>query len=256
MKRLSDFSGKTVAVAGALGRIGLGACRALAAEGARVLALDLPQALALRGDALPKGAEFLAFDATKTDDALSALADLEAKIGGLAGWVYCAYPKVEGWAKASDASTPAELGAVLATQLVAPLVLAEAVAERMARRGGGSIVQIGSIYGLVSPDFSVYDGLSMGTPAAYSTVKGGLLGHMRWLAGRFGRDGVRVNLIVPGGVEADQPAEFKTRYAKRTMLGRMARGEDVGGPIAFLVSDAARYITGAAIPVDGGWTAL
>ena len=256
MKRLFDLTGKTVAVVGALGRIGNAACRAVAAEGAQVLALDLPQAFEARGRDLQKGTEFVAFDAINADDALRVFSDLDTKIGGLAGWVYCAYPKADGWGKASDSSTAVALNAVLATQLVAPLVLAEAVAERMARRGGGSIVQIGSIYGLVSPDFSVYEGLGMGTPAAYSAVKGGLFGHVRWLAGRYGRDGVRVNLVAPGGVEADQPAEFKKRYVKRTMLGRMANGDDIGGPIAFLVSDAARYVTGTAIPVDGGWTAL
>ncbi|MCG8670374.1 MAG: SDR family oxidoreductase, partial [Pseudomonadales bacterium] len=87
------------------------------------------------------------------------------------------------------------------------------------------------------------------------SVKGGLIAHTRYLATLWGAKGVRVNAIAPGGVERDQPAAFQHAYGLRTPLGRMARPEEIGAPIAFLASNAASYITGTVLPIDGGWTA-
>lgn len=255
---MSEFSlsGRTAAVAGGLGKIGRGVVKALTAQGARVFVLDVEAALAADRDALTEGAEFRSFDATLVDAAIARINAIDGEVGGLDVWVNCAYPKTPGWATGrEDASVEAFRGAVDA-QLTGPLLFAEAVARRMAERGRGSIVQIGSTYGMVSPDFLMYDGLPMGTPSAYSAVKGGIVGHMRWLAGRYGRQGVRVNIVCPGGIEWNQPEEFKRRYNAHTMLGRMARGDEIGGPVAFLASDAASYVTGAVLMADGGWTAL
>jgi NAD(P)-dependent dehydrogenase (short-subunit alcohol dehydrogenase family) len=251
-----SLSGRKAAVAGGLGKIGRGVVDALMAQGAEVFVLDIEAALAADRSAIPKGAEFRAFDATDVDAAIKRIEAIDMEIGGFDVWVNCAYPKTPGWATGrEDASVSAFRGAVDA-QLTGPVLFAETVARRMAERGRGSIVQIGSTYGMVSPDFQMYEGLPMGTPSAYSAVKGGLLGHMRWLAGRYGRQGVRVNIVCPGGIEWTQPEEFKRRYNARTMLGRMARGEEIGGPVAFLASDAASYVTGAVLMADGGWTAL
>jgi NAD(P)-dependent dehydrogenase (short-subunit alcohol dehydrogenase family) len=255
---MADFSlaGRKAAVAGGLGKIGRGVVDALIGQAARVFVLDVEAAFAADRDALARGAEFRAFDATRVEAAIERLRAIDAEIGGFDIWVNCAYPKTPGWATGrEDASVEAFRGAVDA-QLTGPVLFAETMARLMADRGRGSIVQIGSTYGMVSPDFQIYVGLPMGTPSAYSAVKGGLVGHMRWLAGRYGRQGVRVNVVCPGGIEAAQPEEFKRRYGARTMLGRMARGEEIGGPVAFLASDAASYVTGAVLMADGGWTAL
>jgi NAD(P)-dependent dehydrogenase (short-subunit alcohol dehydrogenase family) len=109
---------------------------------------------------------------------------------------------------------------------------------------------------MVAPDFSIYEGTSMTTPAAYAAIKGGLIAHTRYLAAYFGRQNVRANVISPGGVHAAQPDTFVAAYARRTALGRMARAEEIGPPVVFLCSSAASYVTGAVIPVDGGWTAI
>jgi len=251
-----SLSGRKAAVAGGFGKIGRGVVDALMAQGAEVFVLDIEAALAADRNAIPKGAEFRAFDATDVDAAIKRIEAIDTEMGGFEVWVNCAYPKTPGWATGrEDASASAFRGAVDA-QLTGPVLFAETMARRMAERGRGSIVQIGSTYGMVSPDFQMYEGLPMGTPSAYSAVKGGLVGHMRWLAGRYGRQGVRVNIVCPGGIEWTQPEEFKRRYGARTMLGRMARGQEIGGPVAFLASDAASYVTGAVLMVDGGWTAL
>lgn len=121
---------------------------------------------------------------------------------------------------------------------------------------GGSIVNIGSIYGLVGPDFSLYDGTEMTMPAFYAYDKAGMVGFTRYLACLLGSRGIRVNCLCPGGLySGSQPDSFTAAYRRRTPLGRMASGEEVAAAAVFLASDAAAYVTGVTLPVDGGWTA-
>ncbi len=129
------------------------------------------------------------------------------------------------------------------------------VGDHMATRGGGSIINVGSIQGMVGPDFTLYEGLDWGTPPDYFFHKGGLLQLTRFAAAKLGPAGVRVNAISPGGFYDGQDARFVDRYNARTFLGRMANERDLMGVIVFLASDASTYITGANIPVDGGYTA-
>ena len=116
----------------------------------------------------------------------------------------------------------------------------------------GSIINIGSIYGELGPDWSLYEGTAMGNAAAYAASKGGLLQFTRWLATTISPQ-VRVNAISPGGVERGQPLGFVEKYVARTPMGRMAREDDFRGAIAYLASDASSYVTGQVLRVDGGW---
>ncbi len=133
-------------------------------------------------------------------------------------------------------------------------LLTRAFATRMIERHSGSIIFIGSIYGLVAPDPGVYDGTGMISPAFYSFDKAGMVGLTRYLASYLGPEGVRVNAISPGGLQTDQDPRFIAQYSARTPLGRMAEPGDIEGAVVFLASEAARYITGVNLPVDGGWT--
>ena len=119
---------------------------------------------------------------------------------------------------------------------------------------GGSIINVASIYGLLGPDYGLYAGTEMGSPAAYAASKGGLVQFTRWLATTIAPH-VRVNCISPGGVFRNQPEVFVERYKARTPLARMATEDDLRGAVAYLATDLSRYVTGHNLVVDGGWTA-
>ena len=133
--------------------------------------------------------------------------------------------------------------------------MARDVAELMKVNGvKGNIITVGSIYGMVGPDFGVYSGTEMTMPAAYSAIKGGIINYSRYLATYYGDAGIRVNCICPGGVYNNQDSEFVRKYSERTPLGRMAKPEEIASSVLFLASDASSYVHGETFLVDGGWT--
>lgn len=128
--------------------------------------------------------------------------------------------------------------------------------QTMAGAGRGSIVNIGSIQGMIGPSYELYTGTNMGDmPPDYFFHKGGMENLTRFYAALYGPKGVRVNCLAPGGFFNHQPEPFLQRYCEHTMLGRMADDTDLGGAVIFLLSDASRYVTGVNLPVDGGYTA-
>ena len=117
----------------------------------------------------------------------------------------------------------------------------------------GSVINIGSIYGELGPDWSLYDGTSMGNPAAYSASKGGLIQLTRWLATTLAPN-VRVNCISPGGIYRNQPKEFVERYEAKTPLKRMANEDDFKGIVTYLATNMSKYTTGQNFIIDGGYS--
>ena len=247
---LFTLEGKTAYVTGGLGLVGKAICQALQLSGANTFALDVALP-----DQPPPNAIF--FDTTNFNDIDGQLSMLE-KTSGLADiWVNAAYPKTEDWAKQSQSSySPASWEQNVRLQMNSYCLIASAVAERMAKRGGGNIINLGSIYGLVAADFTIYQGTDMTLPPAYAAIKGAITNHSRYLASFYGPRNVRVNVVCPGGVSNGQPKRFVDNYANRTPMKRLASAEEIGGPVAFLASPAASYITGTVLTVDGGWTAI
>ena len=134
-------------------------------------------------------------------------------------------------------------------------VMTRLFGEHMAERGSGSIINIGSIQGMVGPDYALYEGLGWGMDPDYWFHKGGMLNLTRYVASKLGPRGVRVNTISPGGLYNNQDERFLNRYNDRTFLSRMANDTDLKGAIVFLASEASAYVTGANFIVDGGYTA-
>ncbi|MFN0056665.1 MAG: SDR family oxidoreductase [Planctomycetales bacterium] len=125
----------------------------------------------------------------------------------------------------------------------------------MVRQQRGSIINISSIYGVVSNDPNLYAGTDMKQPATYNFVKAGMINFTRYLACYYGKQGVRANCISPGGYFDNQPQPFVENYNQRVPVGRMLNNEDIKGAVVFLASDASEYVTGHNLLVDGGWTA-
>ncbi|MBS4048008.1 MAG: SDR family oxidoreductase [Alphaproteobacteria bacterium] len=246
-----SLSGRTIAITGGNGLIGRTVADAILRSGATTLVLDIAA-----GKASGDNFRYEAFDITDLDKRGERLSALEAAHGEISGWVNCAYPRTSDWGTALEQISNESWQANIDRHLNAYCLWSSTVAERMAGRNTGSIVNLASIYGMVGPDFTIYEQTTMTMPAAYAAIKGGVIAYSRYLASYFGHKGVRVNCVSPGGVFDSQPEQFVERYNKRLPLGRMARVDEVCWPVVFLLSQASSYITGENIAVDGGWTAI
>jgi NAD(P)-dependent dehydrogenase (short-subunit alcohol dehydrogenase family) len=134
-------------------------------------------------------------------------------------------------------------------------LMIRAFGDIMSHQKCGSIINIGSMQGMVGPSPELYEGTDMGVPPPdYFFHKGGMINLSRYFASVYGRNNVRVNCVSPGGFFTHQPEPFVSNYNKHTMLGRMADENDLGGTVVFLLSEASRYITAVNLPVDGGYT--
>lgn len=255
---LPSFSlhGKVVLLTGGAGLYGRSLASALAEAGATLVlaARDGAKLQAVAAEENMKGAQVFAESFDQGDEAsIVALQErIQQRFGPLHGLVNNAVLRPMKGA-GGDTAQFAESMRVNATGL---MLMHRHFGAAMAEAGRGSIVNIGSIQGMIGPSYELYTGTAMGDmPPDYFFHKGGMLNLTRFYAALFGPRSVRVNCLSPGGFFNNQPEAFVRRYAEHTMLGRMADDTDLGGPVIFLLADASRYITGANLPVDGGYTA-
>jgi NAD(P)-dependent dehydrogenase (short-subunit alcohol dehydrogenase family) len=264
-----SLRGLTAIVTGAGGLLGREHCLALGAAGANVVATDLdPNAIGeIVRELEARDVRATAVPADVTDPrALERLREAAlARFGPIDILVNSAAIDDKFNPSADPASArfenyPLERWTQLLEVNVTSIFLCcQVIGPEMAKRGRGSIINVASTYGMVAPDQSLYEDaagrqLFFKSPA-YPTSKAAVLGFTRYLAAYWGRSGVRVNALSPGGVEAGQDTNFVSKYGQRTPLGRMARRDEYRGALVFLASDASSYMTGSNLVVDGGWTA-
>lgn len=187
------------------------------------------------------------------DECLNLIIKRYGKIDGL---VNNAYPRTKDWGNKFEDISYDSWKQNLDWQLSSYFYFTQKVSLHMINEKHGSIVNMASVYGMVGPDFSVYDGTSMTTPAAYSAIKGGLINFTRYLASYMGPQNIRVNSISPGGIFDSQNKVFVENYEKKVPLRRMGLPNDISPLVVFLLSEEAKYITGQNIAVDGGWTCI
>lgn len=257
------LDGRVVVVTGCTGVLGAGYCRALAQRGASVVMADLPgrdPAAAAQSLAESTGAATLgvACDVGDEADVKSLFAQALQRFGKVDVVLNNAAATGEHLMKVGEVFSPFEdyplavWDQVLRTNLTGVFLVAREGGKAMLAGGGGSLINVSSIYGVVGPDHRIYEGMPFSSFAAYSASKAGVHGLTIWLASYWGRSGIRVNTLVPGGVYNGHRPEFVERYANRTPLGRMADSDDLVGMVIFLASDASRYCSGQQYIVDGG----
>tara|TARA_B100000378_G_scaffold180386_1_gene145855 strand:- start:647 stop:1450 length:804 start_codon:yes stop_codon:yes gene_type:complete len=264
MRRLSELMslhGRRALITGGAGHIATAMAETLSEMGADLVLVDLDQSrlddlskrltttydvdvFPIRCDLEDEGDRFAAIEAVEANGVALDILINNAAFVGTSG--------LEGWAAPFDGQSLATWRRALEVNLTAVFHLSQAFAPLLNASGHGAIINIGSIYGEVGPDWSLYEDTAMANPAAYGASKGGVLQFTRWLATTVA-PGIRVNAISPGGVERGQPEKFVSRYRERTPLRRMATEDDFRGAIAYLASDMSAYVTGQVLRVDGGW---
>ncbi len=255
------LNNKTAMVCGGNGLIGKQLTIALAQAGAKVVVLDIneQQAEQLLTDCKEKNlnVSFEHFDCTKLEKYSENISKLREKHGPVHIFINTAYPRTSDWGNKLEDIPTESWQKNTDMHMNSYCILTKEFAELMKKDGvAGSIINIGSIYGVLSPDFEVYSGTTMTSPAAYSAIKGGIINFSRYCASYYGKDGIRINIVCPGGVFDNQNETFVKNYNKRTLLKRMANADEIACPVLFLASDASSYITGFNLMVDGGWTAI
>lgn len=268
-RRQFDLTGRVAAVTGGCGLLGREFCLALAQHGANIAIIDLDAARAeeFSGE-LTKNFGILAIaapaDISNPTAVRVAVDRLVSRLGGIDILVNNAQSTTTDYKQYFAPFEDYELTEwrrVLSVDLDGMAIVAQQVCRHMRLRNqGGSLIQIGSIYGAFGPDNRIYEGAEykgtpINSPAVYSVGKAGVLGLTRWLATTYAQAGIRSNAIVPGGVESGQNVEFLRRYSDRVPLGRMARKEEIASSVVWLASSASSYVTGQCIFIDGGLSA-
>ena len=262
---LFSVSGKVVVVTGGLGQLGRQFTTALLERGARVAVFD--SAAAEESGLVPDNENLMILPADVTRRA-----SLDEALGAVVSRWDVPDALVNNAALDSPPDAPAEENGpfetypgeswerVMEVNAKGVFLCCQTVGGRMAASGRGAIINISSIYALVSPDQRLYgyrreSGPAFFKPVAYGASKSAVLNMTRYLATYWAKSGVRVNALSLGGVYNGQDETFLKNYSRRVPLGRMAREDEYSGALIFLISDTSSYMTGSNLVIDGGWTA-
>lgn len=260
---LFSVRGKRIAITGAAGHLGTALAKTLADEGALLCLIDrdeqrLSDLCATFSEKVPGSVTPFVVDLADCAARQRLSNELGLATPHLDGLVHAAAfvgtSDLEGWAVGFQDQSIETWRRALEVNVTAPFHMTQLLLPLLQKSADPSTVMIGSVYGAVGPDWGLYEGLDMANPAAYAVSKAALVQLTTWLATTLAPT-VRCNSVSPGGLARSQPGEFVKRYNQRTPLGRMGTERDVVGAIMYLLSDAASYVTGQNIVVDGGYTA-
>ncbi|MEM7029549.1 MAG: SDR family oxidoreductase [Chloroflexota bacterium] len=256
---LFKLTGKVAIVTGACGWLGSAMSRALAEVGARVVVTsrDGNQAQDFAASLSGSGHLGLGFQQDDTDAIPDFVSTVVAQMGHIDILVNNAYGAT---APDIDTATAEDFDKAYHTGVTAYFILARDVAQHLRERNvPGSIINIGSMYGVVASYPDAYEGLSANSPPNYHGLKGGVIHLTRHLAAYWAKDNIRVNVLSPGPFPSqtvkDTMPDFVDRLDQKVPMGRMGLPEELKGAVVLLASDAGSYITGQNLLIDGGWTA-
>ena len=270
LPELFDLTGRAAIVTGGAGLLGTEFCRTLAEAGAAVTIADMNGETASRlADSLTRegfSALGVKTDVTSSDSVARMVAATLESFGSLDILVNSAAldPKFDSPSSASRHPSAFEdyplalWQQALNVNLTGAMLCCQAAVRPMLEQGSGVIINIASIYGVAAPDQRLYRRSGQPPqykPAYYTVTKAGLLGLTKYLAAYYAGKNIRVNALTPGGVFNGHDDEFVKAYSARAVMGRMAAKDEMNGALLFLASEASRYMTGANLIVDGGWTA-
>lgn len=264
-----ELEGRTAIVTGATGILGQRFCRGLAEFGANVVVVDLDQekcsqfASELEQD-FHGAAMGIQCDVSQPESVGNMVQSVVQRFGHIDILHNNAASKsadLDAFFASTEEYSLSEWRKIMSVNVDGMFLVAQAVGRQMQlQQTGGSIVQTASIYGIVSSDKRIYEGSfylgrQISNPAVYSTSKAAVVGLTKYLAANWADARIRVNALVPAGVESGQNDTFKARYSARVPMGRMAQPDEMVGALIFLASDASSYVTGQCVIVDGGLSA-
>jgi NAD(P)-dependent dehydrogenase (short-subunit alcohol dehydrogenase family) len=250
-----SLKNKIAIVVGGAGLIGKPVSIGLAQAGAKVYIADIDKKNSLKLEKQNKDIKWIKIDITDIKSIISCIKKVLKEDKKIDIWVNIAYPKTSDWSTKFEDIKYESWKTNVDMHLNGYFLCCQKVAELMKKQRGGVIINFGSIYGVVGPDFSIYEKTNYTMPAAYSAIKGGIITFTKYLATYLAKYNIRVNAICPGGIYNNQSDIFVKNYEEKTPMRRMGKPEEIAGPVIFLASDASSYITGQILMVDGGWTA-
>jgi NAD(P)-dependent dehydrogenase (short-subunit alcohol dehydrogenase family) len=262
INELMNLNGRVALITGGAGHIGSAICDALAEVGANIVIIDCNKELCETKtgqiiDEFNVEAQSIVMDLTNEQELRKIPDRVLEHFHSIDILVNCAAlvgtSSLDGWGVEFKKQSAETWRLALEVNLTVPFILTQVCSDALNQSRTGSVINIGSIYGLLGPDMQIYKGTSMGNPAAYAASKGGLLQLTRWFSAVLAPN-VRVNSITLGGVSRGQPESFYSKYIEKTPLKRMAYEEDIKGAVVYLASDLSSFVTGHNLVVDGGWT--
>ena len=257
--KIFNLNDKKIFVIGGSGLIGTEVCNLLKILGAKVYNLDIK-----KNFKLVPNIKFLKFDISKDKLIEKNLKSFFKSYGTPECMINCSYPTNKSWVLSNFKSVKKKtINENINLHLNSYIWIARIFAEQMKKKKiKGSIIQFSSHYGVIGQNSEMYKGTNMSENMIYSAIKGGIISHVKQMCSHYGKYGIRVNAICPGGIEGHvkgkkkkQSKRFLKKYSERTPLRRLAKAKEISPSVAFLCSDSSSYITGIHLMIDGGWTA-